>query len=279
MEHRPISSSLGSLLCPRRLGFGIGRRSREAEPPPEVGRDVEPGPVEPGAVPHAARGPEVLRSRVGHSRHHRPERRWAFDGGEPLHRAGVAQTEGADPPVRPRLPRGPFDGVVAVAALLEVRLEGAAGLVSSPYVLQDHRVPPSDGGLYQRRGVRQLVPAVRGAVHQDRKTPPLEGPDDIGAKDDAVAQRNRDGGIDSEGSLCLERRDAQGDRSQLQEGGPSERHVGKATASPAPHLCHSVLHQVTPLRSAAYRVRPLAAPAPCVRGTISATLASPRHPR
>ena len=73
VEHRPESPRRRALERPCRLGGRIGGGSGDAEPASEIRSDVEPGPVEPGAVPDTARGPEVLRRRVGHRRHHGAE--------------------------------------------------------------------------------------------------------------------------------------------------------------------------------------------------------------
>ena len=229
LEHRPEPPRGGSLARPRRLGGGVGRGSGDAEPTPEVRRDVEPGPVEPGTVPHAARGPEVLRGRVGHRRHHGVERRRALDRREPLHRAGVAQPEGAHAPVGPGLARGPLDGVVAVAALLKVRVEGAGGLVPPTDILKHHGVSPAHRSLHQRRARWELVPPIRRPMHQHRVSPVGRWAKDVGPKGDAVSHGDGNTGVDPERGLGAKRQRAEAcDGEEDEEDGMPE-HESNAT--------------------------------------------------
>ena len=96
------------------------------------------------------------------------------------------------PAVRPRLARGPFDGVVAVAALLRVGLELAVGAIAAAHVLNDDRVAAGARGLADESAVRSAV--VGRAVDQGRK-PSLRGTPYVGAQHDAVAHRHGDGGV------------------------------------------------------------------------------------
>src|SRR4051812_39338179 len=99
--------------------------------------------------------------------------------GEPLHRAGIGEPEGADRAVGPPLPGGPLDGVVAVLSFLPVGIKHALGAVAAAYVLEQHRISSTYCRTDQWiRGC--LDPAVRCAVHQHRKTAGTGGAIEIG---------------------------------------------------------------------------------------------------
>ena len=121
-----------------------------------------------------------------------------FHGGEPLHRAGVGETEGPDRTVRPRLARGPLDGVVPIPALLLVGLEHATGTVAASDVLQQYRVAPAHR-LGHQRVRRSFDPTIRGSVDQNRESSVAGRTVEIGPERDAVAHGDSDPGVDPDG--------------------------------------------------------------------------------
>ncbi len=180
---------------PARRGRPRRRVTRQAGAAPQVRRDVAPGPVEPRAVPHAARVPEVRGRGEGHRRHHRHEVRRRLDRGEPLDGAGIRQAEGADLAVRPRLRRRPLDRVEAVGAFLLIGDEGPVRGVAPADVLHDDRVAARHRLLHDG-AVGGAGLAVGRAVDERRIAPLARRTPDIGPQHDAVAHRH--GGVAGE---------------------------------------------------------------------------------
>ena len=117
-EQRAMPPGESAITLPRGRSLFVGARAGATQPATKIGGDVEPGPVEPRAIPHATGIPEALRGGVRHRGHHGLERGRPLHGGEPLNRGGVGEPDRADGAIRPRLACGPLDGVVAVLPLV-----------------------------------------------------------------------------------------------------------------------------------------------------------------
>ena len=113
-----------------------------------------------------------------------------FHGGEPLHRAGVGQTERADVSIAPRLPCDPFDGVETVAALVLIRDEVAIGGVASAHVLHDDGITARDGFLERFVVLQRKVLPVRRAIDQRRKLAFRARKQNVSTKHHAIAHRH-----------------------------------------------------------------------------------------
>ena len=185
VRQRPLQAlPLGARLAAR-------PRPRQSAFHPRVRGDVVPDPGQPRQVPGAPGVEEVARRRKGHRRHHRLQVRRRLDRREPLDGAGVREPVGADLPGRPGLSGGPLDGVVAVGALVAVRREPAAGVVTAPDVDQDDGI----AGLQGRRHdvvFGRALPVVRGAVHERREAALGRGAPDVRGELHTVAHGHGD---------------------------------------------------------------------------------------
>lgn len=132
------------LVFPGLRRFLVSFGTRKAFPASNVGGDIEPDPIDPGAVEQASRIDKIARGRECHGGNHGLQVRWIFDGRQPLHGTGVRETKSAHISVRPGLLGRPFDGVVAVVALIAISVEFSVGSVPPSDVLQDNCVAASD---------------------------------------------------------------------------------------------------------------------------------------
>src|SRR5919112_2371343 len=96
LEQGTVAASRGSAFLPGTGGFFIGPGTWYAEAAPQVGRDVVPGPIEPGSIPHASLIPKALRPGVRHRGYHGFERRRLLHCGEPLDGSRVRKAVCAD---------------------------------------------------------------------------------------------------------------------------------------------------------------------------------------
>src|SRR5215467_9804460 len=108
--------------------------SRKALPTANIRSDIEPDPINPGAVEHASRIDKIARGRKCHGGNHGFQVRRILDGRQPLHRPGIREAKRAYVSVRPRLLCRPLDGVVAVVALIAISVEFSVRSVASPDV-------------------------------------------------------------------------------------------------------------------------------------------------
>ena len=160
-----------------------------------AGCEVVPGDVHRNR--HAG-GP--LDEGVGGSDHgdHRGQVRRLLDGGQPLVLAGIRPAHRGDLAGRPGLGAAPFDGVVAVAALVAVGHEGAARIAPAAHVGDDEDIAP--GGEVAAAFQAFLV-ARRfqvGCAREDDGEPAVGvGAVDVGRERDAVAHRECGGRIRS----------------------------------------------------------------------------------
>src|SRR5215470_13155686 len=115
-----------------------------------------------------------------------------FDSGEPLHRTGIGEAEGANDAVGPGLNGGPLNGVVAVATFVLVRVEVAFGFVAAADVLDDDGVAACHGFEESGPRVWRAVFAVRRAIDENWEFPFASGKHYVGAKRGAVAHFYRD---------------------------------------------------------------------------------------
>ena len=92
--------------------------------------------------------------------------------------------------VRPRLPRGPLDGVVSVAAFVLVGPKLSVGRVSPSDILHDDGVAARNGARKRRRLLERRALAVRRPVDKCREAA-SRGSQNVRSQAHAVAHRNR----------------------------------------------------------------------------------------
>ena len=191
-----------------RQPLGLGeRRERRGDPAPLRLPHRRPGaPVQRhpegedagGGVPRAVTAPVPH----GGERRDRDQVRGSGDRRRPRGHAAVGQPVHADGAVRPRLSRGPLDGVVAVLHVGVDRGEVALGAVPAPTALDHDGVALLGHGLAEHRP-DPVTGAVRVAQDQHRKAIlDSRGPEHIGAKADAVAHRHHDVVLDDESGIA-----------------------------------------------------------------------------
>ncbi len=181
------------VLClPGLARFVISCGARKIFAFARVRRDVEPSPLQPGAIEHASRVKKISRGRERHSRNHGFQVRWSFYRGQPLHSAGIGQAECADVAIGPRLIGGPFNGVVAILAFVLVRQELAVGGVSSADILNNDGIPAIHGFVERGPFFCSKMFSVRRAVDEGREAPGCFGEPDIRTQNDAVAHGHGD---------------------------------------------------------------------------------------
>src|ERR1700693_1500091 len=115
-----------------------------------------------------------------------------FHGREPLYGARVGKAEGADCAARPRLARGPLDGVKTVAPFVAVGVELTVRVVAPAHILDDDGVAARDGPRECLVSLLRAVFAVRRAVNEHGITRLTSRPQDVRAKDDSVAHGHSD---------------------------------------------------------------------------------------
>ena len=178
-------------LFPCGCRFLAGFGAREIFPAAEVGSDIEPAPIEPGAIKGAAGVEKIARGRKRHGRSHGFQVRGILDGGEPLDCTGIGEAKGAHVAVGPGLLRGPFDSVIAVVTLIPVGIELTVGGVAAADVLDNDGIAACDGSFesFVISKCRFLV--VGRSIDERWETAGLGGEQNIGAENYAVAHGNR----------------------------------------------------------------------------------------
>src|SRR5882762_6535045 len=161
-----------------RAGFGAG----EISPAAEVGSNIQPDPVEPGAVKGAAGVEKIAWRRKRHGRSHGFQVRGIFDGSEPLDCAGIREAKGAHVAVGPRLLCSPFDGVVAVVTLIPVGLELAVRGVAAAHVLENDGVAARYGFFESFVISKSRFLVVRRSIDKRREAAGLGGEQNMGAE-------------------------------------------------------------------------------------------------
>src|SRR5712692_9910243 len=192
LQIRKVSQRQKSLqsfvvALPRRSGLVARSRPGKILASAQVGSDIEPDPVQPRTIEHAARIEEIARRRKRHRRNHRLQVRRVFHCREPLHRSRIGKSERPYVPIRPLLARSPFDRVVAVAPFVLIRRKLTVRGVPSPHVLNDDRVTSRrrffEGFIFL---ARELF-AVRRAVNEYGMAARAAGQHHVAAKDGAIA--------------------------------------------------------------------------------------------
>ena len=102
--------------------------------------------------------------------------------GQPLHRPGIRKSESSDRAVRPGLPRGPLDGVEAIAAFILIRTELAVGSIASTNVLHHDCISALDRMLESGVLLERRFFAVRGAINQHGKRARVARPQNVRAQ-------------------------------------------------------------------------------------------------
>ena len=93
-----------------------------------------------------------------------------FDGGQPLYRTRIRETECSNVAIGPRLHSGPLDRVVAVAAFILVRRELTFGRVAPTNVLNHDGITASDSFVEGSPSGRSVIFPVWRAIDEHRKS-------------------------------------------------------------------------------------------------------------
>src|SRR5229473_4599496 len=177
-------------LFPSGCRFLAGFRAAEIPPPTDVGGDIEPDPVEPGAVKGAAGVEKIAWRRKRHSRGHYFQVGRVFGGGKPLDCAGIGEAKGAHAAVGPGLLRDPFDSVVAVVPLIPVGIEFAVGSIAAADVLDNDGIAACDGFFEGFVIAKRRFLAVGRSIDERWEAPGLGGEQNISAENYTVAHGN-----------------------------------------------------------------------------------------
>src|SRR6266850_856104 len=178
-------------LLPDSGRFLVSFRAGEIFSVTDVGSDIEPDPIEPGAVKGAAGVEEIARGGERHGGSHGFQVRGIFDGGEPLDRARIGEAKGAHVAVGPGLSRRPLDGVVAVVALVAVSVEFTVGGVSAADILDNDGIAACNGFFESFVISKCRLLVVGRSIDERWEAPGLGGEQNIGAENYTVAHANR----------------------------------------------------------------------------------------
>src|SRR5258708_2890806 len=182
------------ILCQRQFPSPLERVGGFAHAPVKRVLHQAGGPrlVEPLLERAALVGPAIVVIRRRHNSKASRQMRRRGDGGQHLRGAHVRSAEHADFAIRIRQRRGPFDGVVAVLAMMLERNPSARGGKTAAHILHDDDVAERSGSCTEIAA--GLV--VGRAREQHGKLAIGLGPVNIGTERDTVARFHGDAALD-----------------------------------------------------------------------------------